>query len=100
MRKLQVIALIAAVSATACDRENRMPRLNTRLSPDQFVAVMVELAKAEPRQHNVVLKKHHTTDKEIREFVSRYSSYPTVLSATFDSIQARLQRPDTAPRTR
>ena len=97
MRKLQVCALLAALSASACNRQSPVPHLNTRLSNDQFIAVMVELGKSQPHQHGVILKKHHTSDAQIREFVDKYSKYPVALSSTFDTIQARIQRPDTVP---
>jgi hypothetical protein len=100
MRILQVLALLAAVSASACGRENRMPHVKTRLAPNEFISVMVELGKSQPHQRDIILKKHHTSDAEIREFVDKYARYPTALSNTFDTIQARIQRPDRPRRTR
>lgn len=92
MRKLQIIALLTALSASGCARDKGMPRVRTRLSQPEFVAVMVDLGRSQPHQRATILKKHHTSDAEIREFVDKYSQYPRALSGTFDTIQARLQR--------
>ncbi|HEX6559801.1 MAG TPA: hypothetical protein VF021_10075 [Longimicrobiales bacterium] len=77
-----------------------MPNVRTRLSRQEFVAVMVELGRAQPHQRAVILKKHHTSDAEIREFVQKYAEYPGALSGTFDTIQARLQRARNRPEAR
>lgn len=90
MLKVTAILLITALTAAACTRSARPP--STRLTQKQFVAAMAELATAQPHQRAIILRKHRTTDAELRAYIKALSPHPHLLSTAFDSIQAQLDR--------
>ncbi len=96
--------LIAVLLAGAgCgDRLNLKP---TRLSFDQFVNATVELRRAAVETDNPaafqvrkreIQRRLNFTDDDLREFSRAHASDITVLSAAWDSVEARLDRPPTA----
>ena len=91
MLKLAPILLLTVLSAAACDRSASSPP-STPLSRAEFVAVMAELSTAEPQQRPAILKKHRTSDAELRAYIKALAAHPTEMSSTFDSLQAALDR--------
>jgi hypothetical protein len=91
VKRLSVLLIFVAILALGCTR-NQAPNPATRLSFQRFVAVVSELASAQPHQRAAILKKHRTSDAEIREFVAAYARHPTGLATAFDSVERRLEK--------
>src|SRR5206468_4254183 len=92
MRKKQTLLLIAALMTVACWRTPAAPSIDTSLSRDQFIGTMIDLELANGDGRPAVLKKHHTNEKELREFASKYAEQPALLSETLDTVQVRVLR--------
>ena len=90
--KLACIMVFAAISVAACSRGSAHPQIRAKLTPQEFVAVMVELARAPVDQRAATLQRHRTSDQELRAFVTAYAVDPLTLSLAFDSIQAKLDQ--------
>ena len=95
MQKLRLMMLIPALSALACSH-GAPPEPRARLSRPQFVAVMVDMEKTEPRARAAVLQRHKVTEADLRDFVKKYSSAPEYLALALDSIQTALDRANAA----
>ena len=91
MKALRLVLVAAAVS-TACTPSKGTTEPAVGLTRAEFIAVMQELRLAEPPARDSILKKHRTTEAEIRAFVQALAADPVALSATLDSVQNRVDR--------
>jgi hypothetical protein len=88
--KHTLVIVILAAALTGCARHAPMPA--TRLSFQRFVTVMSELGTSQPHQRATILRKHKTSDAELREFIDAYARNPRRLSAAFDSVERVMER--------
>lgn len=86
--------MIAAATALGCTRPRGPAR--TSLSLEHFVVVVSELSTAPPEQRAAILRKHRTSDAEVREFVVANARDPERLALALDSVAARIERKRTA----
>ena len=91
MLKLRILILTAALSALACGH-GPPPEPKARLTRQQFVAVMVDVEKAQPTMRPKILQEHHVTEADLKEFMQKYSATPEYLSQVLDSIQGAVDR--------
>jgi hypothetical protein len=86
------VALVALLALVACTQPAGPTLPQGGLSRAEFIAVMVELAQAEPGSRPAILTRHKTSDAEIRAFIEAMSVDPLLLSATLDSVQNGVER--------
>ena len=94
-----VSLLLIGVAAAGCG--SRLKLKPTRLSFDQFVNATVQLRRAAAETNNPaeyqlrkreIERKLHFSDDDLREFTRVHVSDVRVLSAAWDSVEARLDR--------
>lgn len=108
--RLSVVAVLTLACAAACDRSLARLRGEHGLTFEQFVHATVQLRLAaaqattpaayETRKREVE-KRLGVSDADLREYVSAHGSDVKLLSAAWDSVEARVGRanfPDTANR--
>jgi hypothetical protein len=86
------LALLLLLLAFACTQPSGPALPEGGLSQDQFIAVMTDLSLAEAADRPAILKRHRTSDAEIRAFVEAVSADPLLLSGTLDTIQNKVER--------
>jgi hypothetical protein len=86
------LVLIALFATLACKQPAGPALPQGGLSRTEFIAVMQELAQAEPGRRPEILARHKTSDAEIRAFIEAMSKDPLLLSATLDSVQNAVER--------
>ncbi len=92
--------LLVGLAAAGCSKGLKLQP--TRLSFDQFVNATVELRRAAAEasspadfqlRKREIERQRHFSDDDLREFARVYASDVRVLSAAWDSVQERLDRP-------
>jgi len=108
--RLSVVAVLALACTAACDRSlGRLP-WEHGLTFEQFVNATVQLRLAAGQattpaayatRKREIEKRLGVTDADLREYVSAHARDVKLISAAWDSVEARLSRanlPDTATR--
>jgi hypothetical protein len=91
MRNVLAIICILALTGACDDVSSRVMKRSTRLTQAEFIEVYAKLARAtsETERQNI-LRQHGTSEAELQEFVAVNIDDLPNLSATFDSVVARL----------
>ncbi|MGQ0813585.1 MAG: hypothetical protein ACT4O1_03890 [Gemmatimonadota bacterium] len=96
MNFIRILVVLGTLSVAACQQSGTVdPKIG--LTRSEFIGVMSDLQLAQPEHRAAILKKHRTTEAEIRAFVQALAADPIALSATLDSIQNRVERGRTFP---
>ncbi len=94
--------LLTGLAATGCQR---LQMKSTRLTFDQFVNATVALRRAAAEVNDTtafqlrkreIEKKLNFSDADLREFSRVHATDVVLISAAWDSVEARLDRPDSA----
>lgn len=96
------LAGICALLLVGCGAREEAPEL----SEEEFVAAYTELRRAEASADGAaefeqlkaeILARYDTSEEELMAFVTSREDDPEAMAEVWDSVQARLQRPDSAP---